>query len=166
MKLAYVEVAGFRGFKNATRLVFPAGFVVLTGRNGVGKSTVLDAIDFALTGTIGKYAVKDAKGGGLESHIWWVGEGAVEEHYVSVGFVASDGHEISITRSRERGLHSAIDVIGHELCSGESLAELVARDLDADHAHPRRDFGRLELGPTRASAFYCRESCNWRPDWT
>jgi hypothetical protein len=44
MKLAYVEVAGFRGFKDSTRFDFPAGFVVLTGRNGVGKSTILDAI--------------------------------------------------------------------------------------------------------------------------
>ena len=81
MKLAYVEVAGFRGFKDSTRFDFPAGFVVLTGRNGVGKSTILDAIDFALTGTINKYAVKGAKGGGLESHIWWVGDGAAEMHY-------------------------------------------------------------------------------------
>ena len=54
MRFSYVEVAGFRGFKDATRFDFPAGFVVLTGRNGAGKSTVLDAIDFAFTGTIDK----------------------------------------------------------------------------------------------------------------
>lgn len=111
MKLAYVEVAGFRGFKDSTRFDFPAGFVVLTGRNGVGKSTILDAIDFALTGTINKYAVKGAKGGGLESHIWWVGDGAAQRHYVSVGFTGADGEEVSITRSRERGLVSAFNTL-------------------------------------------------------
>ena len=46
MKLEFVELAGFRGFRDKTRFQLPAGFTVLTGRNGVGKSTVLDAIDF------------------------------------------------------------------------------------------------------------------------
>src|SRR6266446_3396432 len=74
MKLAFVEVAGFRAFKDKTRFDLPGGFAVLTGRNGAGKSTVLDAVDFVLTGTINKYVVKDARGGGLDEHIWWVGE--------------------------------------------------------------------------------------------
>ena len=57
MKLDFVEVAGFRGFKERTTFNFDSGFAVLTGRNGVGKSSVFDAIDFALTGTINKYRV-------------------------------------------------------------------------------------------------------------
>ena len=129
MKLAYVEVAGFRGFKDSTRFDFPAGFVVLTGRNGVGKSTILDAIDFALTGTINKYAVKGAKGGGLESHIWWVGDGAAQRHYVSVGFTGADGEKVSITRSRERGLVSALEIIRGQLCSGNSFSDSWAETL-------------------------------------
>jgi DNA repair exonuclease SbcCD ATPase subunit len=32
---------------------------VLNGRNGSGKSTVLDAIDFAITGTINKFASRN-----------------------------------------------------------------------------------------------------------
>jgi len=90
MKLAFVEIAGFRAFKDKARFDLPGGFAVLTGRNGAGKSTVLDAVDFALTGTINKYAVKDARGGGLADHIWWVGDGPPEAQYVAVGFV--DGH--------------------------------------------------------------------------
>jgi len=69
MKLDFVEMAGFRGFREKTRFDFPAGFAVLTGRNGVGKSTILDAIDFAVTGTINKFAFKSAKGGGLDEVI-------------------------------------------------------------------------------------------------
>lgn len=52
MRLAFVEVSGFRGFRAKTRFEIPSGFAVLTGRNGAGKSTVFDAIDFAVTGTI------------------------------------------------------------------------------------------------------------------
>ena len=93
MKLAFVEIAGFRGFKDKTRFELPTGFAVLTGRNGVGKSTVLDAVDFALTGTINKYEVTAAKGGGLDDHIWWVGDGAASDHYVTIGFAEDDGSE-------------------------------------------------------------------------
>lgn len=55
MRVEYVEMSGFRGFKSKTRLNLPRGFAVFTGRNGVGKSTVFDAMDFALTGSISKY---------------------------------------------------------------------------------------------------------------
>ena len=65
MKLDYVELAGFRGFRDKTRFDLPSGFAVLSGRNGTGKSTLLDAVDFALTGTINKFGVTEAKGGGL-----------------------------------------------------------------------------------------------------
>ncbi len=118
MRLLYVHIEGFRGFKDATRFDFPAGFAVLTGRNGAGKSTVLDAVDYVLTGTINKYAVKGAKGGGLDSHIWWVGEGTPAAQYVEVGFVAPDGSEVRINRSRDRGLQFPLDEIGRQLCLG------------------------------------------------
>jgi recombinational DNA repair ATPase RecF len=67
MKISFVEIAGFRGFRDTMRLDFANGFVVLTGRNGAGKSTVLDAIDFAFTGSIHKFAVTEAKGEGLRT---------------------------------------------------------------------------------------------------
>lgn len=122
MKLTFVEMAGFRGFKDRTRFELPGGFAVLTGRNGVGKSTVLDAVDFVLTGTINKYAVKEAKGGGLDDHIWWVGEGAPESQYVAVGLEDESGEEFVITRSRERGLDTAEDDIARRLCLVDSPA--------------------------------------------
>src|SRR5262249_1795487 len=92
MKLDFVELAGFRGFRDKTRIDFAKGFTVLSGHNGTGKSTVLDAIDFALTGSINKFNVREAKGGGLDEHIWWVGSGKTDAHYVSVGF-ANDADE-------------------------------------------------------------------------
>jgi len=119
MRFSYVEVSGFRGFKDATRFDFPAGFVVLTGRNGAGKSTILDAIDFAFTGTINKYAVKGARGGGLDSHIWWVGDGTPAAQYVEVGLIAPTGQSFKIFRSRDRGLQISLDEVAKQICSDQ-----------------------------------------------
>lgn len=106
MKIAYIEIVGFRGFRTKTRFDFPSGFSVITGRNGVGKSTAFDALDFVLTGTISKYDVRGAKGGGLEEHLWWIGEKAPEDHYVSVGFTNGDGLSMEFTRRRDGSLSS------------------------------------------------------------
>jgi DNA repair exonuclease SbcCD ATPase subunit len=116
MKLDFVEICGFRGFRDRARFDFPAGFAVFSGRNGAGKSTVLDAVDFAITGTINKFTVTKAKGGGLDEHVWWVGSGTAEAHYVTVGFVAGDGQRFSITRSRDRGFQSSVTDVFSRLC--------------------------------------------------
>jgi chromosome segregation protein len=116
MKLDFVEIAGFRGFRDKVRFDFPPGFAVFTGRNGAGKSTVLDAVDFALTGTINKFSVKTARGGGLEEHVWWVGSGRAAEHYVTLGFSDDGANTFTITRSRDRGMHSSVDNPFTKLC--------------------------------------------------
>lgn len=108
MKLDFVEICGFRGFRDKARFELPAGFAVLCGRNGAGKSTVFDAIDFALTGTINKFAVKKAKGGGLDDHLWWVGDGRADHHYVTVGFTDGLGGDFTISRSRDRGVQASV----------------------------------------------------------
>lgn len=118
MKIDFVEVSGFRGFRDTARFPFPSGFVVLTGRNGAGKSTILDAIDFALTGTIDKFPVTTAKKGGLENHIWWAGSGAAQRQYVSVGFIDEDGNKFTITRDRDQLLKPPLDEVADRLCSG------------------------------------------------
>ena len=116
MKVDFVELSGFRGVRDQLRVDFSDGFVVLVGRNGAGKSTVIDAIDFAMTGTINRFAVKEAKGGGLSDHIWWRGNGTAEAHYVSVGFVQDDGTRFSVVRDRDRGLNMEVDNIIEKLC--------------------------------------------------
>ena len=35
MKLAYVDLCGFRGYHKRLRIEFPDGFTVIDGRNGV-----------------------------------------------------------------------------------------------------------------------------------
>ena len=86
MKLVFVDLCGFRGYRRQLRVDFGPRFTVIDGRNGVGKSTLFDAVEFALTGTIGKY--NDAKSAGetVADYIWWKGEGSPPtERYVEVG---------------------------------------------------------------------------------
>jgi chromosome segregation protein len=42
MKLAFVHVCGFRGYRKPVRIDFADGFTIIDGRNGVGKSTIVD----------------------------------------------------------------------------------------------------------------------------
>ncbi len=135
MKLDYVELAGFRGFRDKTRFDLPSGFAVLSGRNGTGKSTLLDAVDFALTGTINKFGVTEAKGGGLLDHMWWVGEGTAPEHHVTVGFINEEGERFAVTRSRERGCDQDSQAILKSLCSGpvrSTITDLMRNTLIRD----------------------------------
>lgn len=127
MKLDFVEFEGFRGFRRRARFDVPAGFVIVAGRNGVGKSTVLDAIDYALTGNINKYDVEKAKGGGLHEHLWWVGEGVADKHYVTVGFVDRAGQRYAVTRYRDQaepeGLAAALERLQDSSARGTTAAE-------------------------------------------
>lgn len=99
MKLAYVHVCGFRGYQKPVRVEFSETFTIIDGRNGVGKSTIFDAVEFALTGTISKYL--DAKSGreSVADYLWWTGEAdAMIDRFVEVGF--RDGEEsVAIRRT-------------------------------------------------------------------
>ncbi len=99
MKLDYVDMAGFRSCCEQLRIEFGSGLTVITGRNGVGKSTIMDAVEFALTGTISKYKIEKAKGGGLAEHTWWVGDQSAKQNYVEVGFSTDAGEKIVARRT-------------------------------------------------------------------
>ncbi len=118
MRLDYVEVCGFRGFRGKVRVDFGAGFTVITGRNGVGKSTLCDAVEFAISGEIAKYTVETAAKETVRDYIWWRGEGAPASHYVTASFVDSDGRSFAITRTRDGGADRSPNEIQARLCQG------------------------------------------------
>jgi chromosome segregation protein len=116
MKLDFIEVCGFRGFRDKLRVTFGSGFTVITGRNGVGKSTLFDAVDFALTGSIDKYTVEKAAQESLSDYLWWRGAGRAEAYYVTVSFKGDTGEVFTITRSRESGADKTPADIEAALC--------------------------------------------------
>lgn len=136
MRLDFIEVCGFRGFRELVRINFGRGFTVITGRNGVGKSTICDAVEFAIIGSIDKYAVEKAAKESVSDYLWWRGEGVPKAHYVTVSFVGDDGKSFTITRTRESGADHSADEIQAALCSGlvpeNALSQLTRTSIIRD----------------------------------
>lgn len=92
MKIDRILISGFRGFRDRVDVPFAPGFTVIDGRNGVGKSTLFDAIEFALTGHLSKYGDMKASGESIEDYIWWKGDGpSPTERFVEI--TLRDGDE-------------------------------------------------------------------------
>lgn len=117
MIIDYLEVSGFRGFREKVRIDFGKGFTVISGRNGVGKSTIFDAVEFAVTGSIDKYTVEKAAKESFSDYIWWRGDGVPNESYVTVSFLGKNGEPFTITRTRESGANYSSEDIQKALCS-------------------------------------------------
>lgn len=120
MRLDYVEVCGFRGFREKVRVDFGRGFTVITGRNGVGKSTLCDAVEFAILGEIAKYTVESAAKETVRDYIWWRGDGSPTGHYVTAAFIDRNGKTFSITRTRDGGANKTPAEIEDQLCQGSA----------------------------------------------
>lgn len=127
MRLAYIELAGFRGVKGVLRLDVPSGFLIIAGRNGSGKSTICDAICFALTGAIREHGHKE-KGESYSDYLWWRGNGLVAKRFVKLGFQDTQGRIHEVTRSDE-----GID----------KTSEEVLRLLYASHGSPENPLNAL-----------------------
>ena len=167
MRLDYVEVCGFRGFREKVRVDFGAGFTVITGRNGVGKSTFCDAVEFAILGEIEKYTVVSAAKETVRDYIWWRGDGSPTGHYVTASFVDRDDKSFTITRTRDGGADKSPAEIEAQLCRGavpdEPLKQLcktsVIRDewiasLSLDLSDTQRfDLVRAALGSVEGADF-------------
>lgn len=92
MKIAEIAISGFRGFRAEARLSLAPGFNVVDGRNGVGKSTIFDAVEFALTGQLSKYGDSKAAGETVDDYLWWKGDGpSPSSRFVEVTFVSDEG---------------------------------------------------------------------------
>lgn len=136
MRLDFIEVCGFRGFRDLVRINFGRGFTVITGRNGVGKSTLCDAVEFAITGSIDKYAVEKTAKESLSDYLWWRGEGVPKAHYVTASFIDDSGNPFTITRTRERGSDRSPEEIHAALCRGpapdDALRQLTRTSIIRD----------------------------------
>ena len=122
MKLAYVDLCGFRGYHKPLRIDFPDGFTIIDGRNGVGKSTIFDAVEFALTGSIAKYGDATSGGETIADYIWWIGEGkAPPDRYVEVGF-RDDKDVLVLRRTRLSDIEpSTLSAVLDRLCDAATM---------------------------------------------
>jgi chromosome segregation protein len=117
MRISQIEMAGFRGIKDKLTLEVPAGFLVISGQNGTGKSTICDAIEYAITGTISRPGSRAEKGETIDDYIWWRGPGQASAHYASIDIQTDDGKKFQLKRT-PNGLHGIKqDEISSLICS-------------------------------------------------
>ena len=138
MKISHVSLCGFRGYRRPIRIEFGSRFTIIDGRNGVGKSTIFDAIEFALTGNLGKYNDAKAAGESVADYVWWTGEGPTpEDRYVEVGFAHEDG-VLVLRRTQfqvpgQAQLEAVLDKIcDRGLAPAEPLGQLCATSIIRD----------------------------------
>lgn len=89
MKLTNIEIAGFRGYREATKLAIEPGLTVVVGKNDVGKSTILKALDLYLSGSkasSGDFSIGDSQKQ-IEITCWFVG--AADEVVLDSDYVTS-----------------------------------------------------------------------------
>jgi chromosome segregation protein len=116
VKLHSIELCGFRGAKNLLTIEFSSGFTILTGTNGAGKSTILDAVEFALIGVISKYEdTTGEKGEEAADYEWWRGKGQPADRFVRLRLETEYGVIIEITRRPQ----------GTEILGADELAEVL-----------------------------------------
>lgn len=131
MKLSSIRIAGFRGILEELELRIPPGFLVISGRNGSGKSTICNAIEFALRGEFRAIPDHSEKGESLQDYIWWRGLQSAPKRSVSIGISNEVGEEVEITRSSEGSDSISIaeiqKLLCHELASMDDCLEHLCR---------------------------------------
>jgi chromosome segregation protein len=122
MIVSRLRVCGFRGVREPIDLTLARGFVIVTGKNGTGKSTLCDAIEFALAGHFRDSAHKE-KGETLADYIWWRGEKQASERYVALTLKLTDGSEVTITRTPQGVTLEGADNLVDLVCEKESAPQ-------------------------------------------
>ncbi len=131
MKLAFIEVAGFRGFRNRIKVNLAAGFTIISGPNGVGKSSLLDAVEYLLLGKFTKYSDEKAAGETVDDYVWTVGDPVPPSRFVTLGFTDSRNGSFEVTRTPESGLSISAQDLEKMFCfdceGPEAALELLCR---------------------------------------
>ncbi|MCL2068910.1 MAG: chromosome segregation protein SMC [Oscillospiraceae bacterium] len=102
MRLASLEIQGFKSFPDKTRLEFGEGITAVVGPNGSGKSNIADAVRWAL----GEQSSKTLRGGRMDDVIFGGTQNRKSVGYASValtidnsdGMLADYDSEITVSR--------------------------------------------------------------------
>jgi chromosome segregation protein len=126
MKIEKIRIAGFRGFRRPIEFRIPSGFLIVTGRNGAGKSTICDAIEYALTGSIERYGAAKETRESIADYLWWRGDEPADMGYVELELRRDDSDEVTQIRRDRTGKFDIKCLDG--LCSaGESPTDSIAQ---------------------------------------
>lgn len=102
MRIKSMSISGFRGFASATELDFHGDAIILVGANGAGKTSVFDAILWALAGKVPRLG-EDPKV--VVSRYSPTGEARVE-----LVLTERDGSQLGVVRRFDGTTHLSLDV--------------------------------------------------------
>jgi DNA repair exonuclease SbcCD ATPase subunit len=147
--LRWIEIGAFRGFGERSRIDLDADSVVITGANGSGKTSLIDAITWALTGTIPR----------LEERRERRTDDVLTNRYmrgsmprVTLAFTGSDGRDVEARRELTAGGSSVAVRINGELVRGgdQSLALAMGFRDHAELSYAVETWGVLHQDSMRA----------------
>jgi len=98
MRIRKINLAGYRGVRGPVEIECGPAFTVICGRNGTGKSSICDSLEFVLTGTLERYQEESERGEKISDYVWWRGKPAVPNHSVVVEFEEENGSTFTLGR--------------------------------------------------------------------
>ena len=106
MKIESIAMSGFRGFAETETVTFGRNFTIITGRNGTGKSSICDAIEFALTGEIDRFKeiTPQTRKNEAREYFWWKGGWEPKKREVCLTLVGNDGKTLKVHRNHRGDL--------------------------------------------------------------
>ena len=122
MKFRRLEIEGFRGFGMRQELDLDADTIIVVGANGSGKTSIFDAILWALTGALPR--VEDIGGSVISEYA------ASGEARVALAMGGTGDEDMLVVRSRgtgESGARLQLEVGGDRLRGAEAEVQLLRR---------------------------------------
>lgn len=145
-RLQWVEIESFRGFGDLCRIELDADSVVITGSNGVGKTSLIDAITWALTGHVTR----------LERHRERRTDDLLSNRYkpgstprVTLAFT-SDGEDVTVTREAGADDAPAVHIAGAVSYGNDAVARALNFATFAELQYALDTWGVLHQDSMRA----------------
>jgi len=129
MRLRYMELRNYRKFRDA-RIEFPDGVVAIVGSNGSGKTTILEAVTWALFGNVSS-VMRDNKEGVVS-----FGASPGEECSVVLEFdLGEDSYRLARSmRGKNLVMDASLEVNGKLLAKGDTdVTKAIVAKLGMDH---------------------------------
>ncbi len=120
MRLKTLIIAGFRGFPSTMEFDLDADAIVVVGANGSGKTSMFDAILWALAGSVDRLGIKQPD---LVSKYSTTGEARVE-----LTLERWDGAEVRVVRRFDGESHLTVEAVGSGVVR-DSVAEATLLDV-------------------------------------
>ena len=144
MRLSSITIVGFRGFAGSQTLDLSADVVLVHGPNGTGKTSLFDAVLWAVTGTLERLKASPEA---IVSKYSEFGEARVE-----LGLVDNSGASMVVRRRQVLGeARSTLSVeTGEGVLTGAAADFALMRHLYPDGATSAEPFKSLDRSLTRA----------------